>query len=74
MPDRHDKSIRKDTDMRYSEFADTKDHTLSPEDMAAMLKQLERIWHDYGIDDDSSFILRVKKQQTGKRRKSIDAV
>jgi hypothetical protein len=60
--------------MRLNEFADPKDYILPPEDVAAILTQLERVWRDHGIDDDSPFIVRLRKQPADKRRKLIDAV
>jgi hypothetical protein len=51
--------------MRLNEFAKPQTYTLPANDVAAVLKQLERIWHD---------VLSLTNRPKNGRRKLLDAV
>ena len=50
--------------MHLNEFADPKIYALPADDMAAILKQLERI-----LEDDNAHIRRPRRQPNDRRRK-----
>jgi hypothetical protein len=53
--------------MRLNEFTDPRNYTLSTDDMAAILKQIERVWCDYGTDADAPMLLRIMDDSEGKK-------
>jgi hypothetical protein len=59
--------------MHLNEFADPKAYALSAGDTASILKQLENIWLDRGLEDDSPLINQLTKKPEDRRRKLTDA-
>jgi hypothetical protein len=59
--------------MHLNEFADPKTYALSAGDMASILKQLENIWLDRGLEDESPLINQLTKKPEDRRRKLTDA-
>jgi hypothetical protein len=60
--------------MRLNEFTNPRNYTLSTDDMAAaILKQIKRVWCDYGIDADAPMLLRITNEPEGRKGESIDA-
>ena len=58
--------------MHLNEFADSKVYALSAGDMAAVLNQLDNIWLDRRLEDDSTLILRPRERPENRRRKLMD--
>lgn len=58
--------------MRLSEFADVKRYKLSTDDMAAVVKQIKRIWRNYGVDADAPLILRIIDEPEDKKSTLIN--
>jgi hypothetical protein len=56
--------------MRFHEFADPKPYTLSADDAADFIKQLERIWPQ----EDVAFVIGIKRQPSNKQRELLDAL
>lgn len=56
--------------MRFHEFADPKPYTLSADDAANLLKQLERIWPH----DDVAFVLGIKRQPPNMQKELFGAL
>ena len=59
--------------MHLNEFTDPKIYALPADDMAAVLNQLENIWLDRGLEDDSPLINQLTKKPEDRRRKLTDA-
>ena len=54
--------------MHLNEFTDAKIYALPAKAMATLLKQLERIWRDHGLEAEGPFICGLRKQPEGRRR------
>jgi hypothetical protein len=52
--------------VRLNEFANMKKLRVAGRGDRAILKQIERIWRDHGIDDDGPFIARLEKRPIDK--------
>jgi len=59
------KSLGRRYQMRLNQFTDPKPYTLSADDAADFLRQLETLWPN----DDLAFVLAVKKLAPNKQRK-----
>ena len=57
--------------MRLNEFTDPRNYTLSTDDMAAILKRIERVWCDCGIEANAPMILRIMDEPED-RNESIE--
>ena len=58
--------------MRFREFANPKPYSLSADDAADFLKQLERIWPDRSVNNSAPFV--PIKRPPNKQRQLSDAL
>jgi hypothetical protein len=58
--------------MHLNEFTDPKIYALPADDIAAVLNQLENIWLDRGLEDDSPLINHLTKKPKDRQRKLMD--
>jgi hypothetical protein len=57
--------------VRLNEFADPKTYAPSADDMAAIIKQVKRIWRDNGIEADAPMILSIMHEPENKKDELI---